>query len=108
MLKRDFRLTKPIVCVDPSKDMLEVAERNGAITIQSTAEDFFATKPRFPLNVVLMNGCIHHFEKPDYVISQLASYMPEDGICIMTNYIFPLSAGNNNTDQRNELEIFTS
>ncbi len=95
MLKRDFGLTKPIVCIDPSKDMLEVAERNGAITIQSTAEDFFATKPRFPLNVVLMNGCIHHFEKPDYVISQLASYMPEDGICIMTVCTLPLPTGNN-------------
>ncbi len=95
MLKKDFGLTKPIVCVDPSKEMLEVAERNGAIIIQSTAEDFFATKPRFPLNVVIMNGCIHHFEKPDYVISQLASYMPEDGVCVVTMYTLPLSAGNN-------------
>lgn len=90
MLHKDFGLTKPVVCVDPSKEMLEVAEKNGAITIQSTAEGFLATKPKFPLKVVCINGCIHHFEQPDYVFSQLASFMPNDGICIVTMFAQPV------------------
>ena len=51
----ELKMTNPVVCVDPSEEMLKVARKNGAITIHSTAEDFLASgKPEFPLKVVLM------------------------------------------------------
>ena len=86
MIKEDLSMTKPVVSIDPSKEMLNVAMKKGAITIESTAEDFFATKPNFPLKVILMNSCIHHFKDRDYVFSKMASYMPEGGVCIVCKY----------------------
>ena len=77
-----MKLTKPVVCVDPSTEMLQVAERNGAITVQATAEDFLKSKPPYPLKVVFMVGCAHHFEDPDFVVSSLTCCMPEDGVCL--------------------------
>lgn len=85
-VKEALGMTNPVVCVDPSEAMLAVAKKNGAITIQSTAEEFFASKPSRPLKLVLMNGCVHLFENPDFVFSQLAEYMPNDGLCIITKY----------------------
>ena len=86
MLKDHLKLTEPVVCVDPSTEMLQVAERNGAITVQATAEDFLKSKPPYPLRVVLLVGCVHHFEDPDFVFSSLTRYMPEDGVCFLCEY----------------------
>lgn len=86
MIHADLGMTKPVVCIDPFQEMLNVAEKNGAITIQSTAEDFFATKSKYPLDKVLMNFCVHHFNDQDFVFSRLAEYLPEDGVCIITEY----------------------
>ena len=86
MVKDDLGMTRPVVCIDPSEEMLDVARRNGALAIQSTAEEFFAAKPEFPLRVIFMNGCVHHFEKPEFIFSQMASYMPEGGVCVVCKY----------------------
>lgn len=104
MVKEDLCMIKPVVCIDPSKEMLSVAEKNGAITIQATAEDFFASKPDFPLKVVFMTGCVHHFERPEFVFSKLASYMPEDGVCIVTMNTLPLFKGSQNIKSTKRLE----
>ena len=86
MLKDRLKLTKPVVCVDPSTEMLQVAERNGAITVQATAEDFLKSKPPYPLRLVLLIGCVHHFEDPGFVFSSLTRFMPEDGMCVLLEY----------------------
>jgi len=82
-IQSDVGMTKPVVCVDPSQEMLEVAQKNGAITIQATAESFLASKPDYPLKVVFMNACIHHFKDLDFVLSKLAEYMPDGGMCVL-------------------------
>jgi ubiquinone/menaquinone biosynthesis C-methylase UbiE len=87
----DLGMTNPVVCVDPSRDMLNVAQKNGAIAIQATAEEFLASKPEYPLKVVLMNGCVHHFTDVDFVFTKLAEYMPDDGVCFVTEYSGALS-----------------
>ena len=80
----DLEMTNPVVCVDPCEEMLKVAGENGAITIHSTAEDFLSSgKPEFPLKVVLILGCLHHFDDIDLVFSKLAEYMPDNGICLV-------------------------
>ena len=94
MLHADAGMTKPVICIDPCEEMLDIARKNGATTIQSTAESFFASKPEYPLKVVLMNGCVHHFQDPDFIFSRLGKLMPDDGVCIITAYTskvtFPL------------------
>ena len=75
------------MCVDPSQDMLDVArQKDGLIAVQSTAEEFLASKPEYPLKVVFMHGSSHHFENLDFVFSRLAEYMPDDGVCFITEY----------------------
>ena len=86
MIKDRLKLTKHVVCVDPSNEMLQVAERNGAITVQATAEDFLKSKPPYPLRAVFLLGCVHHLEGPGLVFSSLARYMPSDGVCFIQAY----------------------
>ena len=86
MLKEDLELTKPVVCVDPSAEMLEVARKNGAITVQATAEGFLASEPLYPLKVVIFVCCVHHFEDPNTVFTNLAKHMPSDGVCFLLEY----------------------
>ena len=88
MLKRDLGITKPVVCVEPSLNMLKVAEQKGARGIHCGAEEFFATKPDFPLDVVLMMCCVHHFKDRDFVFTKLAEYMPETGRCAVVQTDF--------------------
>ena len=84
MIHSDLGMTNPVVCVDPSQEMLKVAEKNGAKTIHSTAEDFLVSgKTQFPLKVVLMIGCIHHFQDINLVFSKLSECMPENGVCFI-------------------------
>jgi len=55
-------MTKPAVCVDPSKEMLDIAsKKEGIITVLATGEEFLSSKAEYELNVVLMNSCVHHF-----------------------------------------------
>ena len=78
----DLKMTNPVVCVDPCQEMLDVAQRNGAIAVQ--AKEFFASRPEYPLKVVLMNGCVRYFTDVDLVFTKLAEYMPDDGVCFVT------------------------
>lgn len=80
----DLEMINPVVCIDPSQAMLNVAQKNGAITIQATAEEFLASKPKYPLKVVLMHGVVHFFTDPDFVFTKLAEYMPDNGVCFPT------------------------
>jgi SAM-dependent methyltransferase len=93
-------MTKPVVCVDPSQEMLAVAQRNGAITIQATAEEFFSSKPDYPLKVVLMNGSAHLFSDLEFVFTKLAEYLPVNGVCFVAHIslglpLFKAAAGVN-------------
>lgn len=87
ILKADIGMTKPVVCVDPNRDMLSVAEKNGAIAIHSTAESFLS-KPDYPLKTVFFIGCVHHFPHPDVVFENLAKHMPEDGMGLILKYMY--------------------
>ena len=63
--------------------MLDIARKNGAITIQSTAEQFLANQPEHPLQKVLMISCVHHFPNQDSVLANLSKHMPDGGTCLM-------------------------
>ncbi len=85
MVKEQLKLSKPVVCIDPSKEMLDMAERNGAITIHATAEKFLERKPQYPLKKVLIISCVHHFANRDSVFANLAKHMPDNGMCLIVN-----------------------
>ena len=88
-MRSEIKMKKPVVCVEPAKAMFEIASRKeGVISINKTAEEFFSSKPDYPLKVVLMNGCVHLFTNADLVFSGLARYLPEDGVCVVTLLIF--------------------
>ena len=78
----ELKMMHPVVCVDPCQEMLNFASEKGAIAIQATAEEFFASKPDCHLKVVLMIGCVHHFKSLNFVLSKLSEYMPDDGVCV--------------------------
>ena len=92
ILKADLKMTRPVVCVDPCKEMLAVAKQNGAITVEASAESFLGSKPQYPLDAVLIIGCFHHFTDPEFVLSSLAQYMPPKGMCLILRYDSPENA----------------
>ena len=85
-INADVKMTKPVVCVDTSSEMLQVAKETGAITIQSPAENFLASKPKYPLRRVLFAGSFHLLSDHDAVLAALAKYMPDDGMCLIMRY----------------------
>ena len=93
---KQVQMKNPILCVDPSKDMLEVAsKKDGLDTLLATAEDFFSPKfAHISFNKVLMCGCIYFFTDPVSVFTNLKERLPADGVCIVTyaTNISPLPA----------------
>lgn len=59
-------LKNPIICVDPSAEMLEKANgRKGVVRVFKTAEEFFDDVSLCrTLDRVLFKGCIHHLQEP--------------------------------------------
>ena len=91
LLRREFDMEKPGVCIDPSLKMLQVAmKRDGIIPIHSTAGEFLAA-PNYPLDIVMMIGCVHHFQDPAAIFSNLAKYMSDEGTCIIARHCPPTS-----------------
>ena len=92
LLRQDLGIEKPGVCIEPNMSMLQIAlKKDGVIPIQSTAEEFLAQMPKFPMKFVFINGVAHHFKDLAGVIANLARYMPYDGICLLNRYPLPTS-----------------
>ena len=84
LIKREKDLRKPVVCVDPSQDMLDVAaQKDGVIGVKATAEEFFSMSPVYSMDVVLMVNCVHHFTDYNKIFSKLALAMPKKGVCMI-------------------------
>lgn len=85
MIRKQLNLTKPVVCVDPSPHMLDIAtKKEDVIGVRATGEEFLSTPPQYPLDVVLMINCVHHFTDIRGMFSNLATFMPSKGVCIIT------------------------
>ncbi len=81
-------LKQPVVCVEPSEDMLSEAKlREGVTPILATAEKFFNTQhmgtSKHKFTKVLMCSCVHHFSDPQLVFSGLADHLTEDKLCLI-------------------------
>ena len=57
LLRQDLGIEKPGVCIEPNMSMLQIAWKNdGVIPIQSTAEEFLAQMPKFPMKFVFISS----------------------------------------------------
>ena len=77
-------LEQPVLCVEPSLAMLNVAkQREGVVPIHASAEEFFAN-PKYggEFNKVLMSCCVHHFIDWPTVFSSLAKCQT-NGFCVI-------------------------
>ena len=91
LLRREFDVEKPGVCVEPNLKMLQVAmKRDCIIPIHSTAGEFLAA-PNYPLDIVMIIDCIHHFQDPSAIFSNLAKYMSDEGTCVIAQHCPPTS-----------------
>ena len=89
-------LKNPIVCVDPSKEMLELAkQREGVSPILSGAMEYFLSNPSppdVPYNKITLFHCIHHFKEDlTVVFSGVKDYLPENGVCVVFQHLQGLS-----------------
>lgn len=87
LLRRDLGIKKPGVCIEPNHDMIGIAmKKDGVIPIESTAGDFLAVTPKYPMKIVLISSAVHHIRDLAGTFANLARYMPDDGICLVTQY----------------------
>ena len=60
MVRSDQKLNKPVICIDPMEEMLNVArKKENVITVNATAEEFFSSKPDYPLKVEWLCPPLH-------------------------------------------------
>ena len=75
-------LNHPVLCVEPSIEMLHYAEkRDGLIPFLGTADEFLANDdPKLKhYNKILINESAHLFPSPLDTFKKIAAYLPEDG-----------------------------
>merc|ERR1711971_294816 len=61
------KLTTPVLCVDPSKEMLEVAEsKEGVSSLCMSAEDWSSMEGK--VDRVVIRGALHHFTRWKVVV----------------------------------------
>ena len=86
-LARLGELKKPVLCVEPVKEMLDVAVNNkleGIIeTLCGTAEEFVRRDINY--DKVIMKGCVHHFPRSHLqdIFKGIHSQLNEGGILLI-------------------------
>ena len=82
-------LKNPVLCTDPSKNMVAVANtKEGVSGVQADAEKFFASlsmslDSNKSFNKILMCGCVHLFSDPKAVFAGVKEHLSENGVCLV-------------------------
>ena len=84
-------LSSPVLCVDPSADMLRVAEtRDGVEPYLATADSFFKQalpytrdQPKYRYNKILIIGGAHLFPDAQETFRKAYEYLPVDGVLLL-------------------------
>ena len=87
---KQAQLKNPILCVDPSEGMLEIAKgRDGIETFHATAEEFFASSEIASklFTKVMICGCAHLFVDREAVFRSLKNRLPTNGACIVIYWV---------------------
>ena len=90
-------LNHPVLCVDPSAEMLQIAKsRSGLKPCLTTADSFLAsTNDGLPrCNKILVNESAHLFRDPQDTFCKALEYLPVDGLLVVivraTQSTFPM------------------
>ena len=79
-------LNNPILCVDPSIDMLKIAEKKkGLKTCPSTADDFFGGNYQtdYIYNKLMFLSCANLFQDPYETFRSAFEYLPANGLLVV-------------------------
>lgn len=77
-------LVSPVLVIDPSAKMLEIAKkREGVETMLATADGFLDSPMAPNYNKILMARCVHHFPDPLAVFKGIYKVIPKGGICMI-------------------------
>ena len=85
-------LKNPVLCVDPSKNMVAVANaKQGVLGVQAGAEEFFTSLSTSSdsdktFDKILMCGCVHLFSDPKAVFAGVKEHLSENGVCLIVDY----------------------
>ena len=83
-LWKSASLKNPVLCVDPSSQMLEKAkDLEGVTPVNASAAEFFGSATKGHFNKVFMAGCIHHFGDLDQVLRSMAELMSPGDACLI-------------------------
>ena len=79
-------LSEPVVCVDPSAEMVKRAKQRGVIGVQATAEEFFTLPQAKLFSKVLIVAAMHHFSDPRAVFKGIWDSLSPGGSCVVLGY----------------------
>ena len=90
-------LSRPVLCIEPSAEMLQLAKcRDGLKLCHTTADEFLTTtNPDLPkCNKILINESAHLFPDPQSTFHKVHKYLPADGLLLVvtraTQCTFPM------------------
>ena len=74
----------PVLVIDPSTKMLEIAKKREGIETMLATVDGFLDSPIAPsYNKILMARCVHHFSDPLAVFKGIYKVIPKGGVCMI-------------------------
>lgn len=86
-VKFKLGLNDPVLCVEPSAEMLRGAEkRNNVNPYLADADTFFtkaSTSATLKCNKMLMNCCVHLFPNTQETFQRAFDYLPENGLLVV-------------------------
>ena len=79
------RLKNPVLCVEPSEEMLEKAKtRKGVVPVLKTGEEFFDDPSlNGSLDRVLLKYCFHYLSDPLMVFKDVERSLRPNGLCLI-------------------------
>ena len=90
-------LNHPVICIDPSAEMLQLAKSRGGLKPCLTTADAFLTTTTNDLpkcNKILINESAHLFPYPQNTFCKAHEYLPADGLLVViiraTQSTFPM------------------
>ena len=80
-------LNSPVLCVEPSAEMLRGAEKRNSVNPFLADADTFFTKTSASMtpkcNKMLMNTCVHLFPNTQQTFQRAFDYLPENGLLVV-------------------------
>ena len=86
---KQAQLKNPVLCVDPAKNMVTVANaKEGVIGVHATAKEFFASiSHKTSFHKILMCGSVSFFSDLKAVFTGVKECLSKEGLCVITGAV---------------------